>query len=92
MIQWTCETLSFFFLMGHQTLISFCHKLIERRNVPFWCVLVVHLASPAPPLSSSLNLSFFIHFFSCVSVPSCRDWVSVCVSPEIIVPFPHWLN
>lgn len=49
-----------FFLMSHQTHISLRPKLIERRNVPSWCKLVVPLPSPAHPLSFSPNLLFFL--------------------------------
>lgn len=70
-----------FFLMSRQTHISFCPKLIEIGNEPFWCLLAVRLPSPAHPLSSFLNLSFFIPYFS-VSVFSPAGTGSQSASPQ----------
>lgn len=70
-----------FFLMSHPTHISFCPTLTERRNEPLWCPLAVRLPSPAHPLSSFLNLSFFIPYFS-VSVFSPAGTGSQSGSPQ----------
>lgn len=75
-------------VMNHQINISLCLKLIEKKDMSFWSLLVIPPPFCLPLIVLSLILSSPVSILS----PPETGWGSTYISLETNVLFPHWLH